>query len=99
MRFIVRSDSIYFVTRPIFHKALETGVQRLCKNEGIDLYWRFRTRGDHAGLTFFVEFFGWLFEFNIHDERHWDYEKNTWASTADETDAEYEAAKLGHFEE
>lgn len=84
MRLVIDRHGIgsgcYFVAGPVFHKCLETGVQRQEKN-GFDLYWRFRTRGDHAGLTFYFEFFGWLFEFNIHDDRHWDYEKDRFCSS------------------
>ena len=71
--------SLYFTAGPVFHKCLEVGFQRWHDGAGgFDVYWRFRTRGDHAGLTFYVEFFGWLFEFNVHDDRHWDWDKNRW---------------------
>lgn len=99
MHFLTSETSVYFTAGPVFHKALEIGVARERKNEGFDFYWRFRTRGDHAGLTFFVELFGWLFEFNIHDERHWDYENDTWERTPDELNAEYEAAKASRYDE
>ena len=70
--------SCYFVAGPVLHKALEVGFQRWKSYAagGFDYYWRFRTRGDHAGLTFYVEVFGWLFELNIHDDRHWNWKEN-----------------------
>jgi len=78
MRFVFDRGSLYFTAGPVFNKCLETGFQLLRKNEGFNFYWRFNTRGDHAGLKFNIELFGLLFEFNIYDRRHWDYVKDTW---------------------
>lgn len=78
MRLVIDRGSLYLTAGPVFHKCLETGFQRLRENEGINVGWRFRTRGDHAGLSFNVEFFGFMFEFNVYDHRHWDYDNNTW---------------------
>lgn len=94
MRFYRLSDgSPYFCAGPIFNKALETGFQRT-GDGGFDFFWRFRTRGDHAGLAFNIELFGWMFEFNVHDVRHWDYDNDRWQQTPQELEAEYEKAKL-----
>ena len=89
MRVLTHHGSFYVVAGPVLHKSLEVGFQRRPKGEGgFDLYWRFKTRGDHAGLTFFVELFGWLFEFNVHDDRHWNWKENRW-----NTPDEYEQAE------
>jgi hypothetical protein len=37
---------------------------------------QYTIRQDHAGLGLEVGLFGWEFHANIHDSRHWDYEKN-----------------------
>jgi hypothetical protein len=78
MNLICDSGGLYFTAGPVFHKCLETGFQRQRKNEGFDFSWRFNTRGDHAGLKFSFEMFGLLFEFNIYDRRHWDWDTDTW---------------------
>lgn len=78
MRIIRSNGSLYFITGTLFHKGLEVGLQWDSSDTGFDLYWRFRTRGDHAGLTFFFSFGRLLFEFNIHDARHWNWDTNTW---------------------
>lgn len=78
MRFLARGGSLYYTAGPVFHKCLETGFERLRKNDGFSICWRFNTRGDHAGLKFYVEVFGFFFEFNIYDHRHWSWEKNRW---------------------
>lgn len=72
------SSSVYLAVGPILHKCLETGFsRRFSATEGFDVYWRFRTKGDHAGLTFFVQLWSWcFFEFNVHDDRHWNYEED-----------------------
>jgi len=93
MKFVKSEISTYFNWGPIFNKSLEVGVQRT-KEKGFDFYWRFSTRGDHAGLHSFIEAFGLMFEFNLHDVRHWDYDNDTWQRT--QTEEEYEASKLEH---
>lgn len=80
MSFTFDRGSYYFTAGPLFHKCLEVGFQVLRKNDGIDIGWRFNTRGDHAGLKFNFEFFGLLFEFNVYDQRHWDWDKDSWQS-------------------
>ena len=85
MRYLRSYNSLYFVAGPVLHKSLEIGYNRRYTGDGgFDVYWRFRTRGDHAGLTFFVQLGTWLFEFNVHDDRHWNWEKKRWF-----TDGEY----------
>ena len=84
MRLTLDRGSYYFAAGPLLHKCLEVGFQRMRKSEGIDFLWRFTTRGDHAGLKFNFEMFGLLFEFNIYDNRHWDYDKDTWCAYHDD---------------
>lgn len=77
MRTLVHAGSYYVVAGPVINKNVEIGFQRV-RTGGFDIYWRFRTRGDHAGLTWYVQFFGWLFELNVHDVRRWDWDADRW---------------------
>jgi len=56
------------------NKSLEVSWQWE-RNRGVDLSWRFRTRGDHAGLTARLSLWTFSFEFNITDNRHFNYEE------------------------
>ena len=78
MRFQKNKNSLYFTLGPVLHKMLETGFQWQDENQGFDFFWRFRTRGDHAGLSFHVSFGRFLFEFNVYDTRHWIWPENRW---------------------
>lgn len=33
---------------------------------------------DHAGFSFDIGFLKWYFDFNISDNRHWNYEQDRW---------------------
>jgi hypothetical protein len=41
----------------------------------LDLSWRGR---DHAGPDFELNILGWSFRIALPDNRHWDWEKDTW---------------------
>jgi hypothetical protein len=43
----------------------------------VDLNWR---QTDHAGPWITLNLFGWTVDARIIDNRHWDDERNTWAS-------------------
>jgi len=43
----------------------------------LDLSWRGH---DHAGPGISLELFGYFFDFNIYDVRHWNYEEGRWES-------------------
>lgn len=43
----------------------------------VDLDLRLNGLG-HAGPKFCIEVFGYMFDIHIHDDRHWNYEKNRW---------------------
>lgn len=88
MRFIFDRGSYYFTAGPLFHKCLEVGFQLLRKNDGIDIGWRFNTRGDHAGLKFHIEFFRLYFEFNVYDHRHWNWAEDAWQKYDEEDNEE-----------
>lgn len=47
--------------------------------------WNFHlsTRCDHAGLDIQLSLFGVCLHFNFYDNRHWDYDNNTWEVYAD----------------
>lgn len=44
----------------------------------IELILNFTIKGDHAGLYLMFGLFGYSIEYHVYDNRHWDYEKNTW---------------------
>lgn len=67
----------YWDTQLTTHKFLEVGYQP--SDEHFDFNLRLAGAGyDHAGLSFFIQAFGWMFELSIYDHRHWDYDKNQW---------------------
>ena len=77
MRLVRSKLTTYFHAGPVRHKSLEVGGGRTgWKDEGFDWSFRFRTKGDHAGLQFFVELKGFVFEFNLTDGRHWNDREN-----------------------
>jgi hypothetical protein len=77
IRLIKSPGSFYLVVGPVAHKSLETGFQ-LVKPGGFFISWRFRSRGDHAGISFSVQAFNLLFEWNFHDDRHWCWQEDRW---------------------
>lgn len=62
------------------HKAFEVGLQRRDRDgrKGLDLSFRYTSRGDHAGLLFNVSLFGRTFELNVYDRRHWNWLEDRW---------------------
>ena len=79
----------YLLVRLPFHKALEVGWQDLCQYVDppryFDLYFRLNLRGhDHAGLKFFIQFWRVFFEFNVYDNRHWNYLADRWVQSPEE---------------
>jgi hypothetical protein len=60
------------------HKAWELSAYRT--NTIVELYFHYRIRCDHAGFKFMFSLLGYSTEFNLYDTRHWDDEKNKWAS-------------------
>ena len=79
----------YLFVRLPFHKSLEVGVQDTGQYVGVsrhfDLYFRLNLRGhDHAGFKFFVQFWRLFFEFNVCDDRHWNYEADRWVKDPSE---------------
>ncbi len=71
------------------HKYLEISFNNFKKDPqagysyfAISLYWN--TRQDHAGLVFSVEVLGRELEFNLYDNRHWNYDKQTWEKHQDD---------------
>lgn len=91
MRFTRSPKTLYFLAGPVLHKCLEVGGGvAACSDKGFDWYFRIHTKGDHAGLTFFIELFGWLFEFNIHDERHWNWRADRFYEPGEEPEPVFE---------
>jgi hypothetical protein len=59
------------------HKHLEMQFMRSDKLVGIDLDISFGGC-DHAGPSLAIMFLNHEFVIQLHDSRHWDYDKNTW---------------------
>lgn len=68
----------YFNRRLWGHKSLEMGVQCDFNEPDVDFMIRFNTRGDHAGLTTHLQLGRLFLEFNIIDDRHWNWDENRW---------------------
>jgi hypothetical protein len=85
MKLLIDSKSCYLILGPVFHKTMEAGFQfRLNRSGGLDAYWRFRTRGDHAGLTCYLQLWSLLVELMIHDNRHWNWEQKRFRLPAED---------------
>jgi len=68
-----------YFSRPLGrNKALEVGYQTGTTFKGFDCYLHINSRGNHAGLSFCVQLRSYMFEFNLHDIRHWNYEAERW---------------------
>jgi len=61
---------------PFAHKFLELQVYR--SSDILDVFVRFTTRQDHAGLHAGIGLLSWNFEFNWYDSRHWNRKNNRW---------------------
>lgn len=79
MRFIKTPKTLYFVAGPVAHKSLEVGGGQTCyestKPRGYNFLLSLKDQGDHAGLSFHVALGRWMFELNVHDDRHWNWQK------------------------
>ena len=47
----------------------------------LDFFIRHTSRQSHAGLYIGIGLFGYNFEFQFYDSRHWDYEQGKWQET------------------
>jgi len=80
------SWSTYLFAGPLFHKTLETGVQFLEENQGVDVYFHFTTCGDKAGLRFHIDLWWVYFEFNVTDDRSWNADANRFRLPSEEVE-------------
>jgi hypothetical protein len=72
-----RFEHLYVWARTLpFHKAWELEIYR--SNTIAEVELKFRMRENHAGLTLGLGLFTWTMRFQIHDTRHWNYEKGSW---------------------
>jgi hypothetical protein len=66
----------------VFHKAITKNksieLQCMKTNDIISCIVNFTIRQDHAGLNTYLALFGYSIKFSFHDNRHWNYETNTW---------------------
>jgi len=60
------------------NKGIEISSRNNFKSNIFDLNCSINKKQSHAGFHFFIAIFTWIFEFNIYDVRHWDYENNCW---------------------
>ena len=74
MRLVNLEHSTYLSGHITSNVGWEIGWQRM-KSKGIDVFCDLRSRGDHAGFRFHLHLWGWLFEINITDNRHWHYKE------------------------
>jgi hypothetical protein len=85
MKFINHHGRHYISQSLPFSKSFEAGVQDVTHHSGwlkhTNFYFEFNTKGrDHAGLKMSAQLGRWFFELNITDNRHWDYENNSWVT-------------------
>jgi hypothetical protein len=88
MRFVKAPTTLYFIAGPVLHKGLEVGGGLMpfasAKKGGYNLLLSLRDQGDHAGLSFHVALGRLMFEFNIHDDRHWNWQKGRFYQAGEE---------------
>lgn len=60
----------------IKNKYWEVQVMKDCELFRIEFSWT--TKEDHAGLRIEFGLIGYKATFTVYDNRHWDYEKQTW---------------------
>lgn len=58
------------------NKTLEAAYYLGLGSEGISINYSLSSRGDHAGLHFSASIYKLFVEFNICDNRHWNWEEN-----------------------
>jgi hypothetical protein len=78
------NSGVCFHTRPWFHKAVEVNLQCKPGKAGFSLSFRIKSKGDHAGICFCIGLWGLFFEFEFHDVRHWNWERDRWFSYGEE---------------
>lgn len=61
---------------PFKHKFVELELYATESLVGFNFLWT--TRSDHAGLDLQLSLFGFCLHFNFYDNRHWDYQTNSW---------------------
>jgi len=59
------------------HKFWELELIHKSKNI-VNFYFEITHCQSHAGFRFEIELLGYGFSFSIYDERHWDWNTNTW---------------------
>ena len=62
------------------NKYFEFEVLRDCEYL-INFNFNWTTRCDHAGVKLEMSLLGYVLMFHLHDNRHWDYEKNDWVTS------------------
>lgn len=84
--------SKYFESRDYFyrdgsftknkHWELQISRWETCRLADLDLDLRWRGH-DHAGPSFEIELFGYMFAAKIYDARHWNHEEGRWYTDED----------------
>jgi len=60
------------------NKAIEISSLNDFKRNIFNLNFVIERNQSHAGFHFLIAVFTWMFEFNIYDIRHWNYDNNCW---------------------
>jgi hypothetical protein len=87
IRYYKNKHAFYVWISLPFHKSIEVCFSDLARDisrkryqkRRFNVYFRLNFAGqDHAGLRIFVGLWRFLFELNVTDSRHWNYEDDTW---------------------
>jgi len=62
------------------NKSLEIHFAKFGTFFDFDVNFNWKRKCDHAGVYFDIQLFGFFFETNLSDDRHWNYETNTYES-------------------
>lgn len=74
------------------NKGLEFQIMKSESFDILDFNFRLSISGeDHAGLHSSFEIMGFGFEFNVYDNRHWNYEENRWYVEGEELEEVFES--------
>lgn len=87
MRFVPSKSSFCFVVGPIFNKSLEI-EGGWGNSRGVSFGGKFDSRGDHAGLRFWLDVYKLYFGLSLTDCRHWNWDENRWYKRGEELEFE-----------
>lgn len=68
---------VFSVTK---NKSFEIHFAKFGSFFDFDVNMKWRRKCDHGGIYFDIQLFGFFFEMNLSDDRHWNHETNTFQS-------------------